>query len=112
MTVNTIRDSLGKRPVRLPDTLWNILRAHCPIRTVEEEQQGLFKDATPCTVPATIFARTVDRALRVYFALLKFTDHIQVVYVEGSTGKVNVYFDKGQGVLNIYCRCLDFACTH
>jgi hypothetical protein len=35
--VNTIRDSLGKRPARLPDTLWNLLHAYCPIRTVKEE---------------------------------------------------------------------------
>ncbi|CEJ62517.1 hypothetical protein PMG11_11014 [Penicillium brasilianum] len=111
-TTNTIRDSLGKRPTRLPDTLWHMLRAHCPIRTVEEEQQELFKDAKPCVVPDTTFARTVDRALRACFALLKFTDHIQVVYVRGSAGKVDVYFDKGHGTLKIHCRWLDFACMH
>lgn len=77
----TIRDSLGKRPARLPDTLWHILRAYCPIRTVEEEQQELFKDAKPCAVPDTTFASAVDRSLRACFALLKFTDYIQVVYV-------------------------------
>jgi hypothetical protein len=79
---------------------------------MEEEQQELFKDAKPCVVPDTTFARAVDRALRACFALLKFTDHIQVVYVEGSTGKVDVYFDKGQGVLKLHRRWLDFACTH
>jgi hypothetical protein len=89
----------------------NMLRAH-PIRTVEEERQELFKGARPCAVPVTTFARTVDGALRACFALLKFTDHIQVVYVQGSTGKVDLYFDKGQGMLNIHCRWLDFACTH
>ncbi|KAF3399844.1 hypothetical protein F1880_008366 [Penicillium rolfsii] len=89
-TTSTIRDSLGKRPARLPDTLWHILRAHCPIRTVEEEQQELFKDAKPCAVPGTTF----------------------VVYVRGSAGKVDVYFDKRQGTLKIHCRWLDFACMH
>ncbi|CEJ62586.1 hypothetical protein PMG11_11083 [Penicillium brasilianum] len=64
-----------------------MLRAHYPTRTVEEQLQELFKDAKPCVVPDTTFARTVDRALRACFALLKFTDHIQVAYVEGSTGK-------------------------
>ncbi|CEJ61859.1 hypothetical protein PMG11_10376 [Penicillium brasilianum] len=63
-TANTIRDSLGKRSARLPDTLWHILRAHCPIRTVEEDRQELFKDAKPCVIPNTTCARTVDRALR------------------------------------------------
>ncbi|KAJ5904922.1 uncharacterized protein N7473_001838 [Penicillium subrubescens] len=98
-TTNTIRDSLGKRPARLPDTLWQMLRAHGPIGTVEEEQQKRFKDAKPCILPDTTFARAVDRALRACFALLKFTDHIQVVYIRGSTGKVDVYFDKGQELL-------------
>ncbi|OKP06059.1 hypothetical protein PENSUB_6510 [Penicillium subrubescens] len=112
LTTNTIRDSLGKRPARLPDTLWQMLRAHCPIRTVEEEQQKQFKEAKPCIVPDTTFARAVDRALRACFALLKFTDHIQVVYIRGLTGKVDIYFDKGQGTLKIHCRWLDFACMH
>jgi hypothetical protein len=89
-----------------------MLRAHCPIRTVEEEQQEQFKDAKPCVVPDTTFARTVDHALRACLALLRFTDHIQVVYVRGSAGKVDVYFDKGHGTLKIHCRWLDFACMH
>jgi hypothetical protein len=74
-----------------------MLRAHCPIRTVEEEQQKQFKDAKPCIVPDTIFARVVGRALRACFALLKFAYHIQVVYIGGSTGKVDVYFEKKTG---------------
>jgi hypothetical protein len=81
-----------------------MLRAHCPIRTVEEEQQKQFKDAKPCILPDTIFVRAVDRALRACFALLKFTDHIQVVYVRGLAGKVDICFDKGQGTLKIHCR--------
>lgn len=105
-------DSLGKRLTRLPETLWNLLRAHCSIRTVEEGQQEPFKDAKPCTVLATAFARTVDRALQAYFALLKSTDHIQVVYVKGLTAKADVYFDKGQGTLKIHCRWVDYASTH
>ncbi|KAJ5358335.1 uncharacterized protein N7496_010748 [Penicillium cataractarum] len=103
-TTNTIRDSLSKRPACLPDMLWQILRAHCPIRTVEEEQQKQFKDTKPYIVPDTTFARTVNRALQACFALLKFTDHIQVVYIRGSTGKVDVYFNKGQGTLKIHYR--------
>jgi hypothetical protein len=89
-----------------------MLRAHCPIRTVEEEQQKQFREAKPCSVPDTTFARAVDRSPRGCFALLKFTDHIQVVYLRGSTGKVEVYFDKGQGTLMIHRRWLDFACMH
>jgi hypothetical protein len=89
-----------------------MLHAHRPIQTVEEEQQKQFKDVKPYIVPSNTFARAVDRALRTCFALLKFTDHIQVVYIRGSTGKVNVYFDKGQGTLKIHYRWLDFACMH
>jgi hypothetical protein len=89
-----------------------MLRTHCPIRTVEEEQQKEFKEAKPCTVPDTTFARAVDPALRAFFALLRFTDHIQEVHVRGSAGKVDVYFDKEQGTLKIDCRWLEFACMH
>jgi hypothetical protein len=39
-------------------------------------------------------------------------DHIQVVYLRGSAGKVDVYSDKGQGTLKIHCQWLDFACMH
>ncbi|CEJ62611.1 hypothetical protein PMG11_11108 [Penicillium brasilianum] len=74
----------------------NLLPAHCSIRTVEKEQQEPFKVAKPYTVPNTAFARIVDQALQAYFALLKFTDHIPVVYVKGLTNKADVYFGKGQ----------------
>jgi hypothetical protein len=83
-----------------------------PIRTVEEEQQKQFREAKPCSIPDTTFARAVDRSLRACFALLRFTDHLRVVYVRGSADKVDVYFDKGQGMLKIHCRWLDLACMH
>jgi polyribonucleotide nucleotidyltransferase len=67
-----------------------MLRAHCPIRIVDEEQQKQFREAKPCSVPDTLFARAIDRSLRACFALLRFTDHIHVVYVRGSTSKVDV----------------------
>jgi hypothetical protein len=54
----------------------------------------------------------VDRTLRACFALLKFTDHIPVVCVEALTGKVDVFFDRKQGMLDIHCRWLNFARTH
>jgi hypothetical protein len=43
-----IRGTTGKRPTRLPETLWNLLRSVSPIRTVEEEQAELSKNAEIC----------------------------------------------------------------
>ncbi|OKP07003.1 hypothetical protein PENSUB_6120 [Penicillium subrubescens] len=68
------------QPRQAPGTPTRHAVAHtaCPLPhpNVEEKQQELFKDAKPYVIPDTTFARTVDRALRAYFALLKFTDHI------------------------------------
>jgi hypothetical protein len=77
--VNTIRDNL-------------LLRSHRPIRSAEEEQRELFKNAKACCMPETAFVRTVDRAFRACCALLKFTDHIQVVYVKGLTSYGDVFW--------------------
>jgi hypothetical protein len=54
-----------------------MLRTHCTIRTIEEEQQKQFRESKPCSFPDTAFARAVYRSLRACFALLRFTDDIR-----------------------------------
>ncbi|KAJ6020067.1 hypothetical protein N7522_000142 [Penicillium canescens] len=111
-SVGMIRETTGKRPTRVPEALWNLLRSGTPIRTVKEEQIELFKDAEICATPESAFAKTTDWALKACLALLKATKHIKVVYVKGLTGKLDVLYDAGHGTLKILHRWLDFDATH
>lgn len=103
-----IRETTGKRPTRLSEALWNLLRSGSPIRTVEEEQVELFKDAEVCASPESAFAKTTDWALKACLALSKATRNIQVLYVKGPVGKLDVSYDAGHGTLKIHRRWLDF----
>ena len=107
-----IRESTGKKPTRLPEGLWSLLRSVSPIRTVEEEQRECFRDAKICALPRSVFARTTDRALRACLALLKATKEIRVLYVNGSTGKLDVFYDTEISTLKIHHRWLDFDNVH
>ncbi|KAF2996556.1 hypothetical protein E8E15_000224 [Penicillium rubens] len=107
-SVCMIREITGKRPTRLSEVLWNLLRSGSPIRTVEEEQVELFKDAEVCASPESAFAKTTDWALKACLALSKATRNIQVLYVKGPVGKLDVSYDAGHGTLKIHRRWLDF----
>ena len=111
-SIGMIRDSTGKKPTRVPENLWNLLRSVSPIRTIEEEQQEFFKDARVCALPKSAFARTTDRALRACLAFLNATRDIRVLYVKGLTGKLDVFYDAGLGTLQIHHRWLDFDNVH
>ena len=107
-----IRESTGKKPTRLPGSLWSLLRSVSPIRTVEEEQRECFRDARICALPRSVFARTIDRALRACLVLLRATKEIRVLYVNGSTGKLDVFYDTETSTLKIHHRWLDFDNVH
>lgn len=107
-----IRESTGKKPTRLPESFWSLLRSVSPIRTIEEEQRECFRDTRICAVPRSVFARTTDRALRACLALLQATKDIRVLYVNSSTGKLDVFYDAKSSTLKIHHRWLDFDNVH
>ncbi|KAJ5742665.1 uncharacterized protein N7511_011236 [Penicillium nucicola] len=111
-SVGMIRETTGKTPTRLPKALWNLLRSGSGIRTIEEEQVELFKDAEICALPESTFAKTTAWALKACLALLKTTSHIKVFYVKGLTRRLDVLYNAEQGALKIHHRWLDFDATH
>ncbi|KAJ5348624.1 uncharacterized protein N7506_001877 [Penicillium brevicompactum] len=56
-SVGMIRGTTGKRPTRLPETLWKLLRSVSPIRTVEEEQAELSENAEIYAPPESAFLK-------------------------------------------------------
>jgi hypothetical protein len=70
-----ITRNLKKEPAMLSGMLWDLLRQSSPIRTPEEEQAKLFKDAELCALPESAFGRTIFRALRACLVMYKQTEH-------------------------------------
>jgi hypothetical protein len=55
-----------------------------PIRTADEEQVEMFRNATGCEPPKTVFAMTVQRALKASLALCRYPSSIEFVHSEDS----------------------------
>ncbi|CAI7647745.1 unnamed protein product [Penicillium manginii] len=60
-------ETIGKRPVGLPQGLWRLLRSATPISSAAEELSKLFQTAEVCSPPDTIFSRTVQKAIESMF---------------------------------------------
>ncbi|KAJ5379640.1 hypothetical protein N7509_012759 [Penicillium cosmopolitanum] len=110
--VNMIRETIGKKPMKLSRELWRLLRSTTPIRSAAEELSMLFHNAEVCSPPSTTFSRTVRKGLRVCFALLDSMQGIQVAYVEGFDSRADVVYNPQQRTLKVHRRWLDFDDTH
>lgn len=106
-----IRTILQKEPMRIPETLWNILRSISPIRTPEEEQIECFGNSEACA-PETCFARTMERALKACLAVIPQPKHVEVQFVRNERSAIDVIFDSHRNVLKIHQRWLDFNAVH
>ena len=96
----------------LPGMLWDLLRQSSPIRTPEEEQAKLFKDAEVCPQPESTFAKTIFRALRACMAMYKQTEHVRIHFVQSDISDVEVAFDAHHHALKIHQKWLDFDTLH
>ncbi|KAJ5938341.1 hypothetical protein N7466_001475 [Penicillium verhagenii] len=91
-TVDAIRKCTGRKPTTLPKSFWQLLRSASPIRTIEEEQQQLCKNAKLRALPGNAFAKTIDRAFRACLALLNVPSKMKVVYVDDLAGRLDVLY--------------------
>ena len=110
--VGMIRDVLRKEPVKIPESLWNLLRSNSAIRTVEEEQIVTFKKAPVCSSSNSSFARTVQRVLKACMALSDNTKHIEVSFIHISDNTIDTFFDLEHQALKVHHRWLDFDAMH
>jgi hypothetical protein len=107
-----IRDDLKKKPARIPESLWNLLRSSSPIRTAEEELIAIFNSAPACSAPNSSFAITVQRILKSCMALYDSTKHIEVSFVDAPDTSIDTFFDLEHQVLKVHHRWLDFDVMH
>ncbi|KAJ5666551.1 uncharacterized protein N7477_008999 [Penicillium maclennaniae] len=110
--VDVIRDVLGKEPVKIPESLWDLIRSDSAIRTAEEEQIILFKNAPVCSPSNSSFSMTVQRVLKACMALSENTKYIRVFFIHIHNSTIDTFFDLEQQVLKIHHRWLDFDATH
>lgn len=107
-----IRDDLKKKPARIPESLWNLLRSSSPIRTAEEELIAIFNSAPACSAPNSSFAIAVQRILKSCMALYDSTKHIEVSFVDAPDTSIDTFFDLEHQVLKVHHRWLDFDVMH
>ena len=110
--VEIIRHVLRKEPVKLPKSLWDLLRPNSAIRTAEEEQINTFQNAPVCSSPNSTFARTVQRVLKACMALSDNTKHVEVSFIHINDNAIDTFFDLEYQVLKTHHRWLDFDAMH
>ncbi|GFG16460.1 hypothetical protein IFM61392_09518 [Aspergillus lentulus] len=109
-SVGTITRTLRKEPAGLPGTLWSLLRGIVPIRTADEEQVEMFRNATGCEPPKTVFAMTVQRALKASLALCRYPSSIEFVHSEDSN--IAMLTDRRRNSTLINQKWLDVDAAH
>ncbi|KAJ5938489.1 hypothetical protein N7466_001623 [Penicillium verhagenii] len=92
-TVDAIRKCTGRKPTTLPKSFWQLLRSASPIRTIEEEQQRLCRNAKARALPGPA---------------LKAPSKMKVVYVDNLTGRLDVLYHAAEGTLSIPHQRWDF----
>jgi hypothetical protein len=104
---------LKKEPTMLPGMLWDLLRPSSAIRTAEEEQIELFRDAELCGPPESTFAGAILRAVRACIAMFKQTEHMTIRPVQSNMVDVDYFFDSERDTLNIHHEWLhrQYSCT-
>ncbi|OQD73331.1 hypothetical protein PENANT_c196G06609 [Penicillium antarcticum] len=103
--ITMISQILKKEPTMLPGMLWDLLRPSSAIRTAEEEQIELFKNAE-LSGPETTFAGAILRAVHACIAMFKQTKHMTIRLVQSSISDVDFFFDSKCNTLNIHHKWL------
>lgn len=111
-SIATIQEILERQPIKLPESLWTLLRSDSPIRTPEEEQIEYFKNAEVCSIPETSYARTVHRAFMACVTVLLQGRTIEVQYVRAKRSAIQALYNSHRRVLKVAHQWLDFAGSH
>jgi hypothetical protein len=99
--ITMISKILKKEPTMLPRMLWDLLPPSSSIRTAEEEQIELFKNAELCA-PESTFAGAILRAVSACIAMLKQTEHMTIRLLQSNMSDVDFFFDSKRSTLNIH----------
>ncbi|OJJ32881.1 hypothetical protein ASPWEDRAFT_42920 [Aspergillus wentii DTO 134E9] len=110
--IKIIHDSLKKKPVRIADILWNLLRRWSLIRTPEEECIQQFRNSPEWLHPGLEFSDTIQQALKASLAMHKATEGIEVMFVDCRHRNIDTYFEPMSKLLKVNKRWLEFDAIH
>lgn len=111
-SIASIHEILERQPVKLPESLWTLLRSCSPIQTPEEEQIGCFNNAEVCPVPETSYAQTIHRAFMACIAILLDGRQIEVQYVRAKRSATQALYNSHSRVLKVAHQWLEFVGSH
>jgi hypothetical protein len=106
-SIISIREILERQPVKLPESLWTLLRSCSPIRTPKEEQIECFKNAEVCPLPETSYARTIHRAFMACITVLLRGKTVEVQFVRAKRSATQALYDSHCRVLKVAHQWLD-----
>ena len=103
-----IETNLGKKPVKIPKKLWEVLSKNRLLRTPQEELRILFARAEGVTTLDSPFATGMIRRLKAALWLNQDTRDIDVRVVRGVQSGISALFDEFCGVLRIHERWVEY----
>jgi hypothetical protein len=108
--VELIRKSLKREPVQLSSFIWEPLRRYGLVRTPQEQQYHLLRNAPVANVTETLYSLGVRRTLSAALAVDKRTRELSLEFRSGYTAGLDLLIDGSH--LLIHERCLDFYASH
>jgi len=107
-----ITTDLNKRPEKLPEALWKILRKFSLARTPQEERIRLFENSETVGINEDPFVVFILRALSAALSLDRRMEHIRVQFVKGGDTEIDLLFKEEEQLLLVHEKWLDFQRIH
>lgn len=108
--IEIITRSLKKTPQQLVGPIWDILRKYHLVRTPQEQQERLLKNAPEAVDNGTPYSKSVKRALRAALRLDPRTRLLRLSFRSGAKAELDLLLCGP--ILNINEKWLDFHASH
>jgi hypothetical protein len=103
---------LGREPIILPDSLWDLLKKYDLIQEPQAELLSHLQVSPETPTPSTLFARAVDRSFRALLTSDPRTKDIRVHFCHREDVKIDLAFSNEEMVLYVHSKWLEVEMAH
>ncbi|KIW19323.1 hypothetical protein PV08_03617 [Exophiala spinifera] len=107
-----IEKDLGKRPYKLKNVLWKLLKKYSLVRTPHEERVFLFFHSPPALIQCHAFSIQLERALRCALKSSGALENVKIQFVKGESLSIDVLFQNDNNLLRIHDKWLEYSKVH
>ena len=108
--IEIIRKSLQREPVHLADRVWDALRRYQIVRTPQEQQHRLLKNAPDSAKDDSAYSADFKRSLNAALALDPRTSALTITFKDGTKDGLDLLLDNSD--LLIHDKWLEFSSSH